>query len=234
MKTLFFIISFILWITSYTSALMVHVRSFDMIMIKNDRSYYSFIPINHPRGNDWSRSSMQQNDYEYDEEDKIILEPKRNTIAYPHQTPHSGYHFDRNQRRWAHTIRQKLFRTKKSHQAQRFTEGWYYRLTLPDDNASFAIIVSIEDPGIHSPIRLVCIQIIGPNDEYFIRGTRDTTLFWAWKYQQGLGVTFRYYDHDTKNGNDTTNQYKQPIALKKEEWYRCGMVNNLAIILLCF
>jgi Tocopherol cyclase len=175
---------------------------------------------------------------------KIIPEPKRHSKAYPQQTPHSGCHYSTTpslsyrhlnndqthgtSRTIINRLRSRissLWRTKKQ---GRFTEGWYYRLTIPEQNVSFAIIISIEDPGsIVSPLRLVCIQIIGPNDEYILRGSRQTTFFWSWKYQQGLGCTFssKKNHHD----NDDTNQSSSPpiptvtAALTKDEWYERGM-----------
>lgn len=71
-------------------------------------------------------------------------------------------------------------------------EGWYYRLTIPDEGVSFAIIISIEDPGTNSPLKLACVQVIGPNDQYLVQADRDDTKFWAWKHQQGLGCTFEW------------------------------------------
>lgn len=115
--------------------------------------------------------------------------------AFPQQTPHSGRHFRPTHP--SYSRRRRLHR----HHRRRFTEGWYYRLTLPPPSAasknnnhtavSFAFILSIEDPGRRkSPRRLVCIQVIGPNDDYLVQGSRDDTRLWAWKHQQGLGCTF--------------------------------------------
>lgn len=74
------------------------------------------------------------------------------------QTPHSGYHWDGSHRR--------------------FFEGWYYRVTLPQDNSDFAFMYSIEDPvgGNHSG---GAAQILGPNDEYLWRTFPDVKRFWA-------------------------------------------------------
>ncbi len=102
---------------------------------------------------------------------------------YPQQTPHSGRHFLPSHP----AFRRKLKRRR------RFTEGWYYRLTLPDENISFAFIISIEDPGMKkSDLKLACIQVIGPSNGYLVQADRDDTKFWAWKHQQGLGYTFEY------------------------------------------
>ena len=103
--------------------------------------------------------------------------------AYPQQTPHSGRKFLPS-----HPAYRRKLRLRR-----RFTEGWYYRLTLPGDNVSFAFIISIEDPGIQrSNLKLACIQVIGPDNTYLVQADRDDTKFWAWKHQQALGYTFEY------------------------------------------
>lgn len=117
--------------------------------------------------------------------------------AYPEQTPHSGRHFVPS-----HPAYRTKFRPRR-----RFTEGWYYRLTLED--VSFAFIISIEDPGIRrSDLRLACIQVVGPSDGYLVQADRDDTKFWAWKHKQGLGCNFEYL---TETPSRTT-------AMSPEEW----------------
>lgn len=93
-------------------------------------------------------------------------------------------------------------------------EGWYYRLTLPDDGISFAFIISIEDPGRRPPsdIRLACIQIVGPDDGYLVQADRDDTKFWAWKHQQGLGCAFSFQSHID------VSDARMKTALAKDEW----------------
>ncbi|MCD8485293.1 MAG: tocopherol cyclase family protein [Desertifilum sp.] len=85
----------------------------------------------------------------------------------PLQTPHSGYHWD--------TI------------SDRFFEGWYYRVTLPDIGQTFAFMYSIEDPTGTQPYTGGAAQILGPNDEYFCRTFPDVRTFWAWRHALGLG-----------------------------------------------
>jgi tocopherol cyclase len=75
------------------------------------------------------------------------------------QTPHSGYHWDGSHRR--------------------FFEGWYYRVTLPEDNQSFAFMYSIEDPIGGKPYSGGAAQVLGPNDEYLCRTFPDVGKFWA-------------------------------------------------------
>ncbi|MGB3493484.1 MAG: tocopherol cyclase family protein [Elainellaceae cyanobacterium] len=83
------------------------------------------------------------------------------------QTPHSGYHW-RGDR-------------------QRFFEGWYYRVTLPQERQSFAFMYSIEDPVGGQPHSGGAAQILGPDDEYFCRTFPDVQRFWAWPDALGLG-----------------------------------------------
>lgn len=83
------------------------------------------------------------------------------------QTPHSGYHWDRSPRR--------------------FFEGWYYRVTLPEPEQTFAFMYSIEDPIGGQPYSGGSAQILGPNDEYLCRTFPAVDRFWAWTDRLGLG-----------------------------------------------
>jgi tocopherol cyclase len=86
----------------------------------------------------------------------------------PHlQTPHSGYHWDGS--------------------AHRFFEGWYYRVTLPQERQTFAFMYSIEDPLGNRPCSGGAAQILGPNDEYLCRTFPAVSDFWAWREALGLG-----------------------------------------------
>lgn len=76
------------------------------------------------------------------------------------QTPHSGYHWDGN--------------------SQRFFEGWYYRVTLPEGE-TFAFMYSIEDPSGGQPHSGGAAQILGANDEYLCRTFVDVKQFKASK-----------------------------------------------------
>jgi len=75
------------------------------------------------------------------------------------QTPHSGYHWDRSSRR--------------------FFEGWYYRVTIPEIEQTFAFMYSIEDPIGGKPHSGGAAQVLGPNDEYLLRTFPDVNKFWA-------------------------------------------------------
>ena len=83
------------------------------------------------------------------------------------QTPHSGYHWDGN--------------------SDRFFEGWYFRVTLPEIGETFAFMYSIEDPIGGKNHSGGAAQILGPADEYLCRTFPDCDRFWAAKNYLGLG-----------------------------------------------
>jgi len=123
------------------------------------------------------------------------------TKAYPQQPPHAGCHF-----RPIHPGTPSNHRGPRK--SKRFFEGWYYRVTLPDDDASFAFIYSIEDPFERattkkSKLSMVCHQIMGPDDEYLVQADDDTTKFWAWTEQQGLGCVFQYHPKEIDSDSNT-------------------------------
>jgi tocopherol cyclase len=92
-------------------------------------------------------------------------------------------------------------------------EGWYYRLTIPEEKVSFAFIMSIEDPGLKSSdLRLACIQVIGPEDGYLVQADRDDTKFWASKTEQALGCTFEF-----ESGFDD-QQLAERTKIVRSEW----------------
>lgn len=93
-------------------------------------------------------------------------------------------------------------------------EGWYYRLTLP--NASFALIISIEDAGNpRSDLKLACMQVVGPDDSYLVQADRDDTKFWASKKEQSLGYTFSYFPNVTVD-----ETLRKATFLERDTWYR--------------
>jgi tocopherol cyclase len=96
--------------------------------------------------------------------------------------PHAGCHFQ--------STHPKSIETGLRKQKKRFFEGWYYRITIPQTNVSFAFIISIEDPFPGSSLSLVCHQIMGPNDEYLVQADQDHTKFWAYPHEQALGCIF--------------------------------------------
>ncbi|GFH61317.1 tocopherol cyclase [Chaetoceros tenuissimus] len=121
------------------------------------------------------------------------LQDMKNKRAYPQQTPHAGRHF-----RPSHPNQSKLsqrFNRFKRHpqrtKTKRFMEGWYYRLTIPESNVSFAFIFSIEDP-FESELSLSCVQVMGPNDEYVVQAEPSHEKFWAFAHSQSFGCVFDY------------------------------------------
>lgn len=164
-----------------------------------------------------------------------LREPTTMIKAYPQQTPHSGRHFvpshrayQKKKRKWLLWQHAQRLRRRWLRQQERFTEGWYYRLTLPDAGVSFAFIVSIEDPyscssvssnnSDLSPHRLACIQIIGPDDTYLVQATRDDTAFWAWRHVQALGCTFQYHENEKNVTTSSTTTTTPTTALNRQEF----------------
>ena len=126
----------------------------------------------------------------------------------PLKTPHSGRKFrpthpsssssTNKYSRIRSSILTPLWRQFRKNN-RRFTEGWYYRLTLPEYNESFVFIFSIEDAGRYikgkkSPLTLSCMQMLGPDDTYLVQSDDDDTKFWGWKDAQGYGCTFEWKD----------------------------------------
>ncbi|MGB3695002.1 MAG: tocopherol cyclase family protein [Spirulinaceae cyanobacterium] len=111
------------------------------------------------------------------------------------QTPHSGYHWDGS--------------------GERFFEGWYYRVTLPEIKQTFAFMYSIEDPLGGSLYSGGGAQILGPEDGYICRTFPDVTQFWATKEVLGLG-------HWGKNDFPASPQLLTPaeFALRIPEGYQ--------------
>ncbi|KAL7479167.1 hypothetical protein ACHAW6_004907 [Cyclotella cf. meneghiniana] len=168
------------------------------------------------------------------------------------QTPHSGRKFRPTHpsatkksyklRSWIEAVFSSPF-----HNHRRFTEGWYYRLTLPQYNESFVFIFSIEDAGrfirntqrkssssrtrklfrslrrkrVKSPLTLACMQLLGPQDTYLVQSHDDDTKFWAWKHAQGLGCTFHW--------KEPGDNHRGVAAMSPQEWretVRSGFQNH--------
>lgn len=83
------------------------------------------------------------------------------------QTPHSGYHWNGSK--------------------ERFFEGWYFRVTLPEIKQTFAFMYSIEDPQGEQAYSGGAAQILGPKDQYLWRTFPDVKSFWGAKDYLGLG-----------------------------------------------
>jgi tocopherol cyclase len=136
-----------------------------------------------------------------------------NKRAYPQQTPHSGRHFLPSHPAYQKRSRIKRMTSKIMNQfrrhpyrnkQKRFMEGWYYRVTLPEENVSFAFIFSVEDPSItkDSDLALSCVQVMGPNDEYVVQADSDHRKFWAWQGSQALGCIFEHDQSDDNGQNE--------------------------------
>ncbi len=82
-------------------------------------------------------------------------------------TPHSGYHWDGR--------------------SDRFFEGWYLRLTLPEAQETFAFMYSIDDPAGNTPLSGGAAQILGPGEGYLYCPFPQVDGFWAWPHRLGLG-----------------------------------------------
>lgn len=147
--------------------------------------------------------------------------------------PHSGRHFFPSHPAYRRPFVRRLF--GKLRKRKRFMEGWYYRLTLKNyeidgcnsescnnTSVSFAFIISVEDPGIvSSDLRLVCLQAIGPNDQYLVQSTKDDTKFWASKKSQSLGCTFE--KHNKYNNSDGSGIFCRSATteLDPNQWKEC-------------
>ncbi|ACB53037.1 conserved hypothetical protein [Crocosphaera subtropica ATCC 51142] len=82
------------------------------------------------------------------------------------KTPHSGYHWDGSSRR--------------------FFEGWYYRVTLPHSNQSFAFMYSMDDPIGNQYHSGGAAQVLGANESYLYRIFPNVKTFWASQKQLAL------------------------------------------------
>ncbi len=122
-------------------------------------------------------------------------------ITHPLQTPHSGYH-------WAG-------------EEIRFFEGWYYRVTLPEINQTFAFMYSIDDPAGGTAYSGGAAQILGPDDDYFWRTFPNVKGFWADYTALGLGHWARR-PLGSFPRELTPNQFQQQI----EEGYQATATLN--------
>ena len=165
-----------------------------------------------------------------------IVHVTSDTISNPQQTPHSGRHFlpfhpyykntDKSTSNYPkkRQFLKRIFSPPKASQSvktKRFMEGWYFRLTLPDNNTSIAFMYSIEieeqnkkkDSNSDVP-PLTAIQIMGPNDEYLVQADTDITKFWAYENCQAFGCIFNDDDRYLNKNKDTVHNYNsnKPVA----------------------
>ncbi len=78
---------------------------------------------------------------------------------YIHKIPHSGYHWNQI--------------------SSSYFEGWYYRLTLPEIEQTFAFMYSIEDPIGQQANSGGAVQILGIDEAYLSRSLGNVTQFFA-------------------------------------------------------
>ena len=83
------------------------------------------------------------------------------------QTPHSGYHWNR--------ITPSYF------------EGWYYRLTLPKIDSTFAFMYSIQDPIGDRANSGGAVQILGSKETYQYRVLPNVSKFFANRHNLAFG-----------------------------------------------
>lgn len=171
------------------------------------------------------------------------------TLLSKLQTPHSGRKFRQThpssssklrsilkpwRRKQRDTTTNKVNRNFLSRNNRRFTEGWYYRLTLPEYNESFVFIFSIEDAGRwvngkKSELTLACMQMLGPGDTYLCQSDEDDTKFWGWKDAPGLGCTFDWNQEFVNSCTENGENVRDITSMRPEEW-RKGCQSGFQIL----
>ncbi|XP_020518284.1 probable tocopherol cyclase, chloroplastic isoform X1 [Amborella trichopoda] len=98
------------------------------------------------------------------------------------RTPHSGYHFDGS--------------------ARRFFEGWYFKVSIPEQKQSFCFMYSVEDPAFSGKLGKfdeavygsrftgVGAQILGAHEKYICQFSEESNNFWGDRHELTLGNTF--------------------------------------------
>ncbi|KAE8056686.1 hypothetical protein FH972_013434 [Carpinus fangiana] len=98
------------------------------------------------------------------------------------RTPHSGYHFDGNTRK--------------------FFEGWYFKVSIPERRQSFCFMYSVENPAFSTKLTALEVaqhgprytgvgaQILGANDKYICHYSQESHNFWGSRDELKLGNTF--------------------------------------------
>jgi tocopherol cyclase len=74
--------------------------------------------------------------------------------------PHQGYHYN-------------------SSINTRFFEGWYYRISIPELQQSFAFMYAIDDPQGNTPVSGGSVQILGIDDAHLWRTLPNSSDFYA-------------------------------------------------------
>lgn len=116
--------------------------------------------------------------------------PERNEVEA--ETPHAAYHYDDDTGR-------------------RVFEGWYLKVSIPEEEASFCFIHAQEDPNGESKFSKVTTQVLGPHGEYMMQHVRDVRSFWADKKDMAFGATYKLGEHSSQSsrGDGNGNGSKQ-------------------------
>ncbi|KAL8226676.1 hypothetical protein R6Q57_016508 [Mikania cordata] len=98
------------------------------------------------------------------------------------RAPHSGYHFDGTTRK--------------------FFEGWYFKVSIPEQRQSFCFMYSVENPAFRKNLNSleqlqygprftgVGAQILGADDKYICQYTKESQNFWGSRHELMLGNSF--------------------------------------------
>ncbi|KAJ0540278.1 putative tocopherol cyclase [Helianthus annuus] len=100
----------------------------------------------------------------------------------PLRPPHSGYHFDGTTRK--------------------FFEGWYFKVSIPEQRQSFCFMYSVENPAFKKDLNIleqlqhgprftgVGAQILGAHDKYICQYSKESHNFWGSRHELMLGNSF--------------------------------------------
>ena len=127
---------------------------------------------------------------------EVSAEETKGDYTQTAETPHSGYH-------WCN-------------QSERFFEGWYFRLTLPDPAQTFAFMYSIDDPAGGTAQSGGAAQILGPDETYYCRTFSDVSQFWAWLPRLGLGHWRSPSKPSSNNANPRNVAYLPPQVFESD------------------
>ncbi|XP_031256611.1 tocopherol cyclase, chloroplastic-like [Pistacia vera] len=98
------------------------------------------------------------------------------------RTPHSGYQFDGT--------------------ARKFFEGWYFKVSIPEQRQSFCFMYTVENPAFNTKLSALELgqygprftgvgdQILGADDKYICQNSQESSNFWASRHGLILGNTF--------------------------------------------
>lgn len=64
------------------------------------------------------------------------------------------------------------------------------QVALTEENESFALIYSVEDPRGNTPLSGIGVQVMGPDDGYMMQFDQNVQRFWAERNKLALGSCF--------------------------------------------